>query len=344
MPFRLIRADLTQLRVDAIVNAANNRLQQGGGVCGAIFRAAGEQALQDACDRIGHCETGRAVITPGFALPARYVIHTVGPVWQGGGHGEAAALARCYRRSLELAVAHHCVSVAFPLLSTGAFGYPKRQALEVAMDAISSYLLALDGDLMVYLVLFNKDCFAAGSRLFSGIEQFIDDHYVEQHTDSRSFLRERRAASRYCLPSEESLLFEQALPFPAAAQPRSLEQALEQMDESFSQMVQRKIQEKGMKNADCYKRANLDKKLFSKIRNDPHYKPKKQTALALAVALELPLTETRELLEKAGLALSHSDKFDVIVEYFLVQGNYNIFEINEALFYYDQPLLGSSMC
>jgi len=341
MPIQLVRNDITKMQVDAIVNTANNKLELSGGVNGAIHKAAGPKLLEKTLT-LGGCKTGEAKITEGFELPCSYIIHTVGPMWYGGHYDEEALLTSCYRHSLELALEHSCKSIAFPLISAGIYGYPKEQALKVAMNTCSSFLLEQvpDNDLMVYIVLFGKDCFDVGSKLFAGIEQYIDDNYAEAHHDRRR---------RQLLPHE---LHDAYMPPPCfAAAPMadfamekvSLEDELDMIDESFSQMLLRKIAEKGMKNSDCYKRANIDKKLFSKINNDVAYKPKKQTALALAVALELPLEETRELLMKAGLALSHSDKFDIIVEYFIKQGIYNIFEINEVLFYYDQPTLGSSM-
>ncbi len=345
MPLQIIRNDITLMPVDAIVNAANKTLLGGGGVDGAIHRAAGPQLLE-ACRKLGGCRTGEAKITDGYLLPCRYVIHTVGPVWRGGLFGEKAKLISCYRNSLLLAQKHGCRSVAFPLISAGAYGYPPDKALKVAVDAISAFLLENDGDMQVYLVLFDKAAVRASSKLFADVQQYIDDHYIEEHFD---FCFE----SRRCYQAAEAWHGEAQADFDmgdtasmpmlsdfSVCAPMSLEDALEQIDESFSQMVLRKIQEKGMKNADCYKKANLDKKLFSKINNDIHYKPKKQTALALAIALELDLEETKELLMKAGLALTHSEKFDIIVEYFIREGKYDIFEINEVLFYYDQPLLG----
>ncbi len=347
MPLQLVRNDITLMQADAIVNAANKRLAGGSGVNGAIHRAAGPELLQE-CLSLGGCRTGEAKITRGYRLPCRYVIHTVGPVWRGGLFGEKEKLAACYWHSLELAYRHGCRSVAFPLISSGVFGYPKDQALKVATEAISAFLLACDDDLTVYLVMFSKEAVQTGSKLFAHIQQYIDDHYVEEHTDfQRESMRVRQIAEDWhaepsfaddveCSAAPSADIWEEA----SAC---SLEEALGMIDESFSEMVLRKIREKGLKNAECYKKANLDKKHFSKIANDLHYKPKKTTALALAVALEMDLAETRELLMKAGLALSHSDKSDIIVEYFIREHRYNIFEINEALYYYDQPPLGNAV-
>ena len=334
MPIQIIRNDITRMHVDAIVSTGNGKLDCGGGVNGAIHKAAGPQLLAE-CRTLGGCKVGEAKITHGYQLPCKYVIHTVSPVWHGGFFREREQLISCYRKALELAVKHHCKSIAFPMIGTGAHGYPKAQALRIATDTISTFLLNCvpDNDLDVYIVMFTKESLCVGSKLFADIRQYIDDCYVERHYDLR------RESTR----SAQALLLENEACAPMAAKvwnPATLEDALQMIDESFAEMVLRKIKEKGMKNADCYKRANIDKKLFSKIVSTPGYKPKKTTALALAVALELSLEETQELLMKAGPALSHSDKFDMIVEFFIMHGQYDIFAINEMLYDFDQALLG----
>ena len=333
MPLQIVRNDITTMKVDAIVNAANESLLGGGGVDGAIHRAAGPDLLAE-CRTLHGCQTGQAKITKGYRLPARYVIHTVGPVWRGGQQGEKELLISAYRSSLELALAHRCETVAFPLISSGVYGYPKDQALKVAVDTIGDFLLA--HDMTVYLVIFDRAAYAIGEKLFADIAAWIDDRYVDAHTDSRE-TQYRRAMS-----AQPGV----GMPAPCAAAEagedtfEQLIARLNQLDESFSQMLLRKIDERGITDAQCYKKANIDRKLFSKIRSDVQYKPSKPTALAFAVALELPLEEARELLAKAGYAFSHASKFDVIVEYFIAHRNYNIFEINEALFAFDQSLLG----
>lgn len=318
------------MQVDAIVNAANETLLGGSGVDGAIHQAAGPELLAE-CRTLHGCKTGQAKITKGYHLPAKFVIHTVGPVWEGGNYGERELLVSAYRSSLELALEHRCETVAFPLISSGVFGYPKDQALKVAVDTIGDFLL--QHDMTVYLVIFDKAAYTIGGKLFSDIAAYIDDRYAEEHTDSDEEQRRRRFRVLASAPMPEA----EAAP---AAAPSSLNEALEMMDESFSQMLLRKIDEAGLTDAECYKRANVDRRLFSKIRSDIHYKPSKPTAMAFAVALELPLDEAREMLQKAGFAFSHASKFDIIVEYFIAHRNYNIFEINEALFAFDQSLLG----
>lgn len=319
MPLQIVRNDITKMRVDAIVNAANETLLGGSGVDGAIHQAAGPELLAE-CRTLHGCKTGQAKITKGYHLPAKFVIHTVGPVWEGGSYGERDLLVSAYRSSLELALEHRCETVAFPLISSGVFGYPKDQALKVAVDTIGDFLL--QHDMTVYLVIFDKAAYTISGKLFSDIAAYIDDRYVDEHTDSD----EERRHRQFRVLASAPMLEAEAVP---AAVPGSLDEALELLDESFSQMLLRKIDESGLTDAECYKRANVDRRLFSKIRSDIHYKPSKPTAMAFAVALELPLEEAREMLQKAGFAFSHASKFDIIVEYFIAHRNYNIFEINE---------------
>ncbi len=354
MPLEIVRNDITRMHVDAIVNAANTSLLGGGGVDGSIHRAAGPALLAE-CKTLGGCETGSAKITGAGNLPCKYVIHTVGPRWLGGKFGERDKLISCYRTSLALAKEKGCETVAFPLISSGIFGYPKDQALRVAIDTISEFLL--ENDMTVYIVIFDKKSYRIGEKLFRSIAEYIDDNYVDAHTDdpverlrrlhafqenrsvcAASDADEKRTAAQY-MP----LASMAAMPQEAAAPQRamSLHDALDQLDESFSEMLLRKIDESGMTDAQCYKKANIDRKLFSKIRSDKLYKPSKPTAIAFAIALELSLDETKDMLMKAGFALSHSNKFDIIIEYFIENENYNIFEINEALFAFDQSLLGA---
>lgn len=337
MPLQIVRDDITTMQVDAIVNAANNALAGGGGVDGSIHRAAGPGLLQE-CLALGGCDTGSAKITGAYNLPAKYVIHTVGPVWQGGTEGEKELLISCYRSALALAVRHQCRSVAFPLLSSGAYGYPKDQALRVAIDTISAFLM--EHEMMVYLVVFDRQAYCISSRLFADIAAYIDENYVRDHADFR-FETSRRAHQAPILAPQADSMPEDTACFSMPMPGRSLEEVLAHKDESFTEMLLRRIAESGMTDAECYKKANIDRKLFSKIRNDRLYRPSKATALAFAIALKLPLREAEDLLKKAGFAFSGSDIFDLIVRYHIENGNYNIFQINETLFAFDQSLLGS---
>jgi O-acetyl-ADP-ribose deacetylase (regulator of RNase III) len=346
MPLEIVRNDITKMQVDAIVNAANSSLRQGGGVCGAIFAAAGADKLQAECDRIGYCPVGGAVITGGYELPAKYVIHAVGPIWQGGRYNEEALLSACYTNSLNLALERGLNSIAFPLISSGIFGYPKSEALRVAVSAIGSFLLKQE--MRVYLVVFDKAAYKLSDKLFKSIEAYIDDNYVEKHTARQRPQAERLHHIREMTRTEDDGLFayedmmssaKRMMPSVSGAL-TSLDEVVNHVGETFSEMLFRLIAEKGQSEPEVYKRANLDRKLFSKIRSNVNYKPSKNTALALAVALQLNLDQTADLLRRAGYALSPSSRFDLIVEYFIREGNYNIFEINEALFAFDESLLG----
>lgn len=327
MPLEIVRNDITKMKVDAIVNAANSSLLGGGGVDGAIHAAAGPGLFEE-CMTLKGCKTGSAKITKGYQMSCKYIIHAVGPQWQGGKYGEKALLESCYQTSLELAKSHQCESIAFPLISAGIYGYPKDQALKVAMDTIRDFLF--ENEMMVYIVIFDKAAYQISEKLFADIAEYIDDNYVDEHVDYR------RESMRLQMPMASYDVCESKCLMPA----EDLDSKLKHMDESFAEMLLRKIDEKGMTDAECYKKANIDRKLFSKIRSNMQYKPSKQTAIAFAIALELDLDETEDMLRKAGFALSNSNKFDVIIEYFISRENYNIYEINEVLFAFDQSLLG----
>ncbi|MDR4887316.1 macro domain-containing protein [Fredinandcohnia sp. QZ13] len=336
MPLEIVRNDITQMKVDAVVNAANTELKMGGGVCGAIFRAAGAEELQAACDEIGSCLVGHAVITDAFNLPAKYIIHTPGPIWQGGSKDEANLLQSSYYHSLELARLHKCESIAFPLISTGIYGYPKEEALQIAVSTISSFLM--EHDMLVYLVVFDKASFGVSKKLFTSIHQYIDEHYVEEFEST--FRRVRNIEFNHAEPLLDAQ--EELYEIEENQQVKNnLVELVNQLDESFSDRLIRLIDERGMTDVETYKRANIDRRLFSKIRNEAGYTPKKKTAIAFAIALRLNVDETIHLLSAAGYTLTHSSKFDVIIEFFINKQNYNIHEINEALFMFDQPLLGA---
>jgi O-acetyl-ADP-ribose deacetylase (regulator of RNase III)/transcriptional regulator with XRE-family HTH domain len=342
MPLKIIRNDITKMTDDAIVNAANTALRMGGGVCGAIFMAAGAENLTAECDQIGRCEVGQAVITSAYGLPAKHIIHTVGPIWKGGNSGEAEQLHNCYINSLTLAFENKCKSIAFPLISSGIYGYPKDQALQIAISAIGEFLFA--HEMMVYLVVYDNKAYVLSEKIFIAIEKYIDDNYVEERriNDRRRRIEpyERQQLEYIQKASHKQDVLEEAMP-PAPKGQRSLVDIIGQLDETFSEMLLRLIVEKGMTDPETYKRANIDRKLFSKIRSGKSYNPSKVTAIAFAIALKLNLDETSDLLRKAGYTLSHSNKFDVIIAYFIEEANYDIFEINQALFYYDQVLLGA---
>jgi O-acetyl-ADP-ribose deacetylase (regulator of RNase III) len=346
MPFTIIRNDITKLKVDAIVNAANTSLQMGGGVCGAIFSAAGADRLQNACNNLAPINMGESVITQGFNLPAKYIIHTAGPVYRDGKQGEEALLRSCYINSLEIAIKYNCESIAFPLISSGIYGYPKTEALRVATGAIRDFIS--ENDIDVSLVVFDKEAVAVSEELLGAVKSYIDEHYVEARKDRRRELLdvERKAFSdaeirNMSMPIiAEELAYEAFEDVVAVPMMANIDDIVGNLDEAFSATLLRLIDSTGKKDAEVYRRANIDRRLFSKIRSNENYSPSKPTVLSFAIALELSLDQTEDLLGRAGFKLSRSRKLDVIVEYFIQNHKYDIFEINEVLFSYDQPLLG----
>ena len=349
MPLTIVRNDLTKMNVDAIVNAANTSLKMGGGVCGAIFNAAGAENLQRECDKLAPIKTGDAVITKGYALPAKYIIHTAGPVYKDGNQNEEVLLRSCYKNTLDFAKEHGCESIAFPLISSGIYGYPKDEALTVATSTIGDWLASNDMD--VSLVVFDKTAFALSKELLGEVKSFIDENYVDERAGR---YRDRSVETKFLdfqlldetnkpLDGESVPVMSPELSAARSASvmiPNSLNDKIKNLDEPFAITLLKLIDEKGKSDVDVYKRANIDRKLFSKIRTGKGYMPSKKTVLALAIALELSLSETRDLLERAGFALSRSVLFDVMIEYFITRKKYNIYEINNVLFEYDQPLLG----
>ena len=346
MPFEIVRNDITKMAVDAIVNTANPRPVIGLGTDSMIHEAAGPNLLI-ARQAIGRIDVGCAAITPAFALPAKYVIHTVGPVWGGGGYAEEELLRNCYDHSLKLAAANNCSSIAFPLISTGNYGFPKDKALQIAISAFSAFLL--EHEMQIYLVVFDRAAFQLSEKLFQSVASYIDEHYVDAcafaayrtTSESRRFPRHRRdqeTAPRMvweeCAPCCPSPM---AMPSKAI----SLEEMLKQTDAGFTETLLKLIDDSGKKDSEIYKKALLSKQHFSKIRNNPNYKPTKPTALSLALALELDLDATKDLIGRAGYALTNSSKFDLIIQYHIENRKYNVVEINTVLYEFDQALLGS---
>ena len=345
MPFEIVRNDITNMQVDAIVNSANPRPVVGLGTDSSIHEKAGPELLA-ARQKIGPIAMGQAAITPAFRLHARYVIHTVGPVWDGGSYGEEALLRSCYDQSLKLALEHGCKSIAFPLIATNNYGFPKDKALQIAVAAFSAFLL--ETDMQIYLVVFDRGAYQLSEKLVSSIASYIDDHYVDQweiatYGTEKAYRQQRIRRRRDMDLFRKSAVHEETAPCAPMTMPMaaSLPDFLRQADAGFSETLLKLIDKTGRKDSEIYKKANLTKQHFSKIRNNPDYKPTKQTAIALALALELDLEQTKDLIGRAGYALNNSSKFDLIIRYFIEQGNYNVIEINMALYEFDQSLLGS---
>jgi len=336
MPLLIERQDITKMNVDAIVNSAHPQPVVGGGVDDAIHRAAGPDLLE-ARRVIGTIPPGNAMITPAFRLPSRFVIHAVGPVWENGNEGEIGLLRDCYRKSLGLAVLNGCTSIAFPLISAGVYGFPRATAFTIAREEIAAFLT--EHELEVHLVVYDRTSFLVSEGLAADVKSYIDDRYVERHP-TRGHRREEPSAemdriSAQCAPMQEYRKDETA-----AIREESLEDLLRQPDETFSETLLRMIDRSGRTDADVYRKANIDKKLFSKIRSDPYYHPKKTTAVALALSLRLTLPETLDLIGRAGYTFTRSSKFDLIVGFCIERKNYDVFEVNGLLYDYDQPLLG----
>lgn len=350
MPFTIVRHDIVKMETDAIVNAANTDLAMGSGVCGAIFKAAGVRELQTACKPLAPIKTGEAVVTPGFGLPARYVIHAAGPVYSRQPPAESEQLLRsAYINALKRAIESGCESIAFPLISSGVYGYPKAEALRVATAAIRDFTREYDID--VFMVVFDKEALAVGEELLGAVKRYIDEYYVEERTDKQRYRNKFYAARDTTIEVDddtlEAMTFSYACMPPtektaesASTLPQRLDDIVGQLDEPFATTLLRLIDASGKSDTEVYKRANIDRRLFSKMRSNSEYVPSKPTVLSFALALELTLEQTEDLLGRAGFTLSHSRKFDVIVEYFIANGRYDVFEINEVLFSYDQTLLG----
>lgn len=366
MPLEIIRNDITKVRADAIINTANPNVAVGDGVDGAVYAAAGRDLLLAERAKIGPLRPGECAVTPAFALPAKYIIHTVGPAWEGGDKGEAETVAKCYRNALEKAKELNCESAAFPLISAGTYGFPKDVALKTAVSEISGFLFGCD--MIVYLVVYDKKSFEVSGKAFSDIKSYIDESEVKvrrhRRPEPESFLSPQsisfdgRSGNYEPAGAARSFYREEELARPEPAKRRErrgilpslgiprrpekdLEDIIKEKDETFQQYLFRIIDRKGLTDPEVYKKANIDRKHFSKIRGNVNYNPSRKTALALAVALELNMDETRDLLLKAGLALTRSSTFDLIIEYCIEHKIYDIYEINCILFKFDQPTLGA---
>ena len=362
MPLQIVRQDITKMKVDAIVNTTNEEMVGYSGVDLAVHKAAGK-GLDDECLTLAPLGLGEAKISGGYNLPSKYVIHTSGPVWHGGLLGESIILRSCYTESLKLAVEHGCETVAFPLISSGAYGYPKEEVLKFAIQTVTDFLL--EHELNVYICVYDKDSYTFSRKLFNDIKTFIDDAYVDDRDDDIDFdeffsgyesaeeaedKEEAVFESRGLAKRKDEFVSEKLKPIFEArccvsaadfVKGKSLEEYLKERDKSFSEMLFDFIDKSGMSDVECYKRANVDKRTFSKIKGKKGYRPSRQTIIAFAISLRLGLDDTQALLATMGFTLSRNSTFDNIILYFIHTGNYNIHEINEALFEFDQQLLGS---
>lgn len=363
MPFKIVRNDITKVKADAIVNTANPKPVIGSGTDSAIYKAAGKKRLFAERKKIGDIALGDAVSTAAFDLNAKYVIHTVGPAWIDGNHEERKILRDCYRNSLSLAMSLQCKSIAFPLIATGTYGFPKAEALQIALEEINEFLLS--HDMKVILVVFDRKAFELSGRLVGEIEEYIDEHSAREirkteyagRYENRRRMEGRRRLGTTAIFGSVGDAFEEEKPdgneddasviyadgagvsFPDIAG-KSLDEVLENTEDTFQQRLFKLIDESGMTDVTVYKKANVDRKVFSRIRCKEDYKPKKKTAVAFAIALRLDMPTMLDLLSRAGIAFSPSNKFDLIIAYFVTNKIYDIYEINAALFKYGQPILG----
>ena len=378
MAFQIVRNDITKIKADAIVNTANPEPVYMAGTDSAIYVAAGADKLLEERRKIGRIAEGDVAVTPAFDLDAKYIFHTVGPVWQGGSYDEKETVKKCYVNCLNKAVELGIESIAFPLIATGVYGFPKAEALQIATSVFSTFLA--ENDLEITLVVFDNESFELTGKIFAGVNQFIDENYVEEKTAEEygaaaaevceeaeaveeaetvedaepvDYKKERRRFHQDMLrmdafrdvpppPAAASAAFEAKAAAASAcgASKRSLDDVVKNISETWSESLLRMITEKGYSDVEVYRRANVDRKLFSKIRSNKDYKPKKNTAVAFALALKLNLDEAKDFIGRAGYAFSPSSKFDLIVEYFIEHEVYDFMTINMALFKHNEPLLG----
>ena len=316
VPFRIIRNDITKVKADAIVNTANPAVEIGDGVDSAIYNAAGKEQLLEARGRIGHLNPGEVGITPAFHLEATFIIHVSGPWWLGGQQNEEQLLRQCYDRALALAVENGCQSIAFPVLATGTYAFPKELGIQIAIDSFTEFLEK--NELEITLVVFGSESVSISGRLVDEVSSFIDDRYVQE-----------------ALAEEYQEEFFSSVPILAApCKKESLDDMLKNIyTDSFEKHLQKLINKKRFKNSEVYVSANISKQYFSKLLKG-QVKPSKEKMLALAVGLQLNLDETIDFLKIAGYALSPISQTDAVVEYFIEQEDYSVIKIDIVLFDY----------
>ena len=366
MPFKIVRNDIVKMNTDAIVNTANSNPSVGAGCDSAVYKAAGRNKLLSyRQEKVGSVPEGDVFITPGFDLPVKYIIHAVSPMYMGGDNGEEEKLRSCYRKSLELAKENNIKSIAFPLIATGGYGYPKEEGMRIAVDEINAFLL--NNEMNIYLAVFDTVSTELGEKLYPDLEAYIDRNYVKEARDKEygdkyfgSVRPEENAYSGYVLhasalekrlkrnkEAQREELFEvsstpSVCPNKASSEEEDysdfieeheskLEERIKHVSDTFSEYLLYLIQGKNMTNADVYKRAIVDKKTFSKIKNNVDYHPNKITALCLCVGAKLNLDESKDLLARAGYALSPSDKTDIIFSYFIENEIYDMIELDIQL-------------
>ncbi len=363
MPLKIVRNAITKMQVDAIVNTANSEPMFGDGVDTAVYMAAGVNELLAERKKIGYMNAGEVAITPGFRLPAKYIIHAVSPFYIGGQDGEENLLRACYHNSLYLALENGCKSIAFPLISTGSFCYPKEEGMRIALDEINAFLLK--HEMLIYLVVFDSRATIIGQKLYPALEEYIDQNYVDdqneiEYGDSALDLpesledvpfdddeewdlseqvhasrREKMMAPRASIDRDVCKCVEVYIP--SEERESALEERMRHLSDTFQEYLLYLIEMKGLSNAEVYKNAIVTKQLFSKIKLNKDYHPDKATAMRLCVGAKLNLDETKDLLARAGYALSPCDKRDVIFSFFIENKVFDMIEIDIALEEYGLP-------
>ena len=367
MPLKIVRNDITKMNTEAIVNTANDHVKVGTGCDSAVYKAAGYEELHRyRAEKIGFVPEGDAFLTPGFNLQAKYIIHAVSPRYAGGSKGEEEKLRSCYRNSLQIAKENHIKSIAFPLISTGGFGYPKEEGMRIAIDEINAFLLK--NEMLIYLVVFDTKATRLGEKIYQDLEAYIDQNYVESRYEEEyetayfNYIRQSHTGLEDGLPNTEpASIFRQKEKPDASLRnecskmesvceydedseeqlKNKLEERMEHITDTFSQYLMYLIQDKKMKNAEVWKNAFVDKKVFSKMKNDPNYHPQKRTALCLCIGAKLNLDEAKSLLARAGYALSPCDKTDIIFSYFIENQIYDIAELDIQLEEHGLPCIVS---
>lgn len=337
MPFQIKNANITTMFVDAIVNPTDRNYSGSGGVDYQIHHAAGNE-LRAECDKLAKLQTGSVAVTQGYNLPCQYVFHTVGPIWKGGSFSETTLLRSCYLNALLQAKKLGVSSIAFPLISSGTFGFPKDQVLKIAIDAFRDFEESISDDMEITLCVFDRKAYDLSCK--DDLEQFLSKNIIPTFPRESAVLSSKMSAPSNAAPraafSEEC----ECTRLPCREPEQDLDSWLKKQDDSFAVALLKLIDKKGMTEVQCYKKAQVTKNTFWEINNNPNYRPSKQTAIAFAIALELTLEETQQFLKTVGITLSHSNTFDMIIEYYITNGIYDIYEINAALYRYDQVCLG----
>lgn len=328
--FQIIRDDITKIKAEAIVNTANPAVKVGPGVDTAIYNAAGRDWLIKERAKIGDLAVGEVAVTPAGNLNAKFIFHESGPTWYDGNHHEAELLRQCYDKCLNLALQYKCESIAFPLLASGFYGFPKDISLRIAIDAFRTFLS--EHELEIYLVVYDDQSVRLSETMFDGVRSFVDRNF--NSIDSVEPLLQMAP----CINADMSpdlcptAFVDEAAPVKRA---KSLDDYVESFENqeilTFGEYLQQLINKKGMTNKEVYFESNLTKQYFSKLINNKVGNPAKEKLLCIAVALKLNIDETKDFLLHAGYAISPYSKIDLVFEYYIRSEKYDIYEISFAL-------------